>query len=162
MKTAAADHAEQESEQDRLQAQAREEKRIPVIVTLNADKLNSLETGVGYGTDTGARLRSQYRRSIVNEYGHSFDANFELSQIRQSIDGRYSIPYKHPLNDYFNIVGGYERETRDNIGPDVSLLTESAVLGGERVIKTFRQLATHYWGPLPSGPTDSKRKCRYF
>ncbi len=32
-------------------------------------------------------------------------------------------------------MGGYERETRDNIGPDVSLLTESAVFGGERVIK---------------------------
>ncbi|MFV5450033.1 BamA/TamA family outer membrane protein [Acinetobacter baumannii] len=135
LKAATVQHEEQESEQDRLQAQAREEKRIPVIVTLNADKLNSLETGIGYGTDTGARLRSQYRRSIVNKYGHSFDANLELSQIRQSIDGRYSIPYKHPLNDYFNIVGGYERETRDDIGPDVSLLTESAVLGGERVIK---------------------------
>ena len=87
-----------------------------MIVTLNADKLNSLETGIGYGTDTGARLRSQYRRSIVNKYGHSFDANLEVSEIRQSIDGRYSIPYKHPLNDYFNIVGGYERETRDDIG----------------------------------------------
>ncbi|EPQ4027700.1 autotransporter assembly complex protein TamA [Acinetobacter baumannii] len=135
LKAATVQHEEQESEQDRLQAQAREEKRIPVIVTLNADKLNSLETGIGYGTDTGARLRSQYRRSIVNKYGHSFDANLELSQIRQSIDGRYSIPYKHSLNDYFNIVGGYERETRDDIGPDVSLLTESAVLGGERVIK---------------------------
>lgn len=104
-------------------------------MTLNADKLNSLETGIGYGTDTGARLRSQYRRSIVNKYGHSFDANLEVSEIRQSIDGRYSIPYKHPLNDYFNIVGGYERETRDDIGPDVSLLTESAVVGGERIIK---------------------------
>ncbi|MFV5645272.1 POTRA domain-containing protein, partial [Acinetobacter baumannii] len=135
LKAATVQHEEQESEQDRLQAQAREEKRIPVIVTLNADKLNSLETGIGYGTDTGARLRSQYRRSIVNKYGHSFDANLEVSEIRQSIDGRYSIPYKHPLNDYFNIVGGYERETRDDIGPDVSLLTESAVLGGERVIK---------------------------
>ena len=56
-------------------------------------------------------------------------------QIRQSIDGRYSIPYKHPLNDYFNIVGGYERETRDDIGPDVSLLTESAVLGVSELLK---------------------------
>lgn len=135
LKAATVQHEEQESEQDRLQAQAREEKRIPVIVTLNADKLNSLETGIGYGTDTGARLRSQYRRSIVNKYGHSFDANLELSQIRQSIDGRYSIPYKHPLNDYFNIVGGYERETRDDIGPDVSLLTESAVLGVSELLK---------------------------
>jgi translocation and assembly module TamA len=61
-------HEEQESEQDQLQAQAREEK-IPVFVTLNADRLNSLETGIGYGTDTGARIRSQYRRAIVNKYG---------------------------------------------------------------------------------------------
>ena len=104
-------------------------------MTLNADRLNSLETGIGYGTDTGARIRSQYRRAIVNKYGHAFDANVEVSEIRQSIDGRYSIPYKHPLNDYFNLVGGYERETRDDIGPNINLLVESAVLGGERVIK---------------------------
>jgi translocation and assembly module TamA len=104
-------------------------------VTLNADRLNSLETGIGYGTDTGARIRSQYRRAIVNKYGHAFDANIELSQIRQSIDGRYSIPYKHPLNDYINLVGGYEREERDDIGPDINLLVESAVIGGERIIK---------------------------
>ncbi len=27
----------------------------------------------------------------------------ELSQIRQAVDGRYSIPYKDPLNDYFKL-----------------------------------------------------------
>lgn len=123
------------SERENLQETARETKTIPVIVTLNADRLNALETGIGYGTDTGVRLRSQYRRSIVNRYGHAFDSNLELSEIRQSIDGRYSIPYKHPLNDYFNLVGGYEREERGDIGPDVNLMIESAVLGGERVIK---------------------------
>jgi translocation and assembly module TamA len=129
------DHDDEEEERQKLEEQTRIEKKIPVVVTLNADRLNSLETGLGYGTDTGARIRSQYRRAIVNKYGHSFDANIEVSQIRQSIDGRYSIPYKHPLNDYFNLVGGYEREERDDIGPDVNLLVESAVLGGERVIK---------------------------
>ncbi|MCH7336766.1 BamA/TamA family outer membrane protein [Acinetobacter sp. NIPH 2699] len=118
-----------------LEEQARLERKIPVVVTLNADRLNSIETGVGYGTDTGARIRTQYRRAIVNKYGHAFDANVEVSEIRQSIDGRYSIPYKHPLNDYFNLVGGYEREDRDDIGPNIGLLVESAVLGGERVIK---------------------------
>ena len=128
-------HDDEEDERQKLEKQVRIEKKIPVIVTLNADKLNSLETGIGYGTDTGARLRSQYRRAIVNQYGHSFDANFEVSQIRQSIDGRYSIPYTHPLNDYINLVGGYEREERDDIGPNINLLVESAVVGGERVIK---------------------------
>lgn len=128
-------HDDEDAQRQKLEDQARVERKIPVVVTLNADRLNTLETGVGYGTDTGARIRSQYRRAIVNKYGHAFDANIEVSQIRQSIDGRYSIPYKHPLNDYFNIVGGYEREERDDIGPDVNLLVESAVLGGERVIK---------------------------
>lgn len=115
------DHDDEEEERQKLEEQTRIEKKIPVVVTLNADRLNSLETGIGYGTDTGPRIRSQYRRAIVNKYGHAFDANIELSQIRQSIDGRYSIPYKHPLNDYFNLVGGYEREERDDIGPDINL-----------------------------------------
>lgn len=95
-----------ESEEERLKLEARETKVIPVKVTLNADQLNSVEVGAGYGSDSGARLRAQYRRAIVNRRGHSFDANFELSEIRQSIDGRYNIPYKHPLNDYISLVGG--------------------------------------------------------
>lgn len=124
-----------ENEQDRLKAQAREEKKVPVIVTLNADRLNSAEVGIGYGTDTNVRLRGQYRRAIVNKRGHSFDANLELSGIRQSVDGRYNIPYHHPLNDYVSIVGGYEREEREDVAQDTGLLIESAVLGADRLIK---------------------------
>lgn len=124
-------------EMTRLKQQAYESKEIPVIVLLNTDKRNNLEAGIGYGTDTGVRLRTQYRRAIVNRHGHSFDANLELSGIRQSLDTRYMIPVtgKNPLEDYFNLVGGYERETRDQIGQGVELGIESAVLGAERVIK---------------------------
>lgn len=124
-----------QSEEERLKAQAREEKKVPVIVTLNADRLNSAELGAGYGSDTGARVRGQYRRAIVNRRGHSFDANVELSQIRQSIDGHYNIPYKHPLNDYISLVGGYEREERDDVAQGNGLMIESAVAGVDRIIK---------------------------
>ena len=127
-----------ENEQERLKEQARDEKKVPVIVTLNADRLNSAELGLGYGTDTDIRLRGQYRRAIVNKRGHSFDANVELSGIRQSIDGRYNIPYHHPLNDYVSIVGGYEREERDGVAQGEGLLIESAVLGADRIIKNPR------------------------
>lgn len=133
-------------ENERLQAKAREQKVIPVIVTINADKLNSVEAGLGYGTDTGVRLRSQYRRAIVNDRGHSFDANLELSQIRQSIDGRYNIPYKHPLNDYVSLVGGYEREERDSVGNGLDLLVESAVAGADRIVKGSRRDWQHIFG----------------
>ncbi len=125
-----------QQEQERLKAQAREDKKVPVIVTLNADKLNSAEVGAGFGTDTGARVRGQYRRAIVNKRGHSFDANMEVSKIRQSIDGRYNIPYNHPLNDYVSLVGGYEREDRDDVGQGVNLLIESAVAGVTELLKT--------------------------
>ncbi|ANF81898.1 hypothetical protein A3K93_06630 [Acinetobacter sp. NCu2D-2] len=135
-----------DSEQERLKKQARENKEIPVIVTLNADRLNSAEVGVGYGTDTGARLRGQYRRAIVNKRGHSFDANLEVSQIRQSIDARYNIPYHHPLNKYISLVGGYEREEREGVAQGNGLTIESAVLGADRVIKNPRGNWQHTYG----------------
>ena len=138
--------AEKNNETERLKALAREQKEIPVIVTLNADKLNNAEVGLGYGTDTGVRLRSQYRRSIVNRRGHTFDANFELSEIRQSLDGRYNIPYYHPLNDYISFVGGYERETRNSVSDTANLLIESAVLGVDRIIKNPRGSWQHIIG----------------
>jgi len=107
---------QQKTEKEQLQDQARAEKKVPVIVTLNTDKLNSAELVRGWGTDTGPRVRAQYRRGIVNSSGHSFDANLEVSQIRQAIDTRYSIPNKDPLNDYFSLVGGYEREKFNGVG----------------------------------------------
>ena len=48
---------------------------------------------------------------------------------RQAIDGRYNIPYNHPLNDYVALVGGYEREERDDVAQGSGLLIESAVAG---------------------------------
>ena len=135
-----------ETEEERLKVQAREEKKIPVIVTLNADRLNSAEVGVGYGSDTCARVRGQYRRAIVNRRGHSFDANLELSKIRQSIDGRYNIPYHHPLNDYISMVGGYEREEREDVAQGNGLMIESAVAGVDRIIKRPRGSWQHTFG----------------
>lgn len=134
------------TEQERLKQQAREQKEIPVIVTLNADRLNSAEVGLGYGTDTGTRLRGQYRRAIVNKRGHSFDANLELSKIRQSIDARYNIPYHHPLNDYISLVGGYEREEREDVVKGNGLTIESAVIGADRIIKNPRGRWQHSYG----------------
>lgn len=136
----------QQAEKERLREQARAEQKIPVLVTLNADQLNTIEAGIGYGTDTGARFRGQYRRAIVNKRGHAFDANLELSEIRQSIDGRYSIPYHHPLNDYISLVGGYEREQRDDVATKGSLIIESAVLGADRIIKNPRGSWQHTFG----------------
>jgi translocation and assembly module TamA len=126
---------EKEAARKQAQAEVRETKIIPVVVTVNADKPNSAEVGVGYGTDTEFRLRSQYRKALVNSRGHSVESNLELSKIRQAIDVRYNLPYKHPLEDTISIFGGYEKEERDDVGKDLGLVINTATVGIERAIK---------------------------
>lgn len=121
----------------KIQAQrdlARQTQQIPVRVRVDARRPNSAETGIGYGTDTGVRLRAQYRRALVNDRGHSLDTNLELSEIRQALDARYTTPYQHPLNDTISYVGGIERETRQ-AGNGTDLQTQALTFGVERAIK---------------------------
>jgi translocation and assembly module TamA len=124
-----------EQERVKLAAEVRQTRIIPVTVSVNADKPNSAEAGIGYGTDTGIRLRSQYRKALINSRGHNLDSNFELSQIRQAVDVRYNLPYKHPLEDTISVFGGFEREEKGSIGDSLGLNTQSATVGMERAIK---------------------------
>jgi translocation and assembly module TamA len=114
---------------------ARQERVIPVNITLDARRPNSAEAGIGYGTDTGVRLRTQYRRALLNEQGHNIDANLELSKIRQAVDARYNMPYKHPINDTLSFFGGYERELRDQSDSNLDLETQAITFGVERSIR---------------------------
>lgn len=106
---------------------------IPVVVILNADNPNSAEAGVGYGTDTGPRARAQYRRALVNDSGHSFDANLEFSQINHSLDLRYNIPRGNPLTDVVSIFGGYEDEALDESN-GLEVRTKTTTVGIQRTI----------------------------
>ena len=102
-------------------------KEIPVNVTLAADKPNQFDLGIGYATDIGARLSIAWRRPLLNENGHSIEVTSELSQVRQSIDFRYGIPWRHPINDTLQIIAGLKRENIDG-----GTVTKNAILGVER------------------------------
>lgn len=106
---------------------------IPVNIVLNADNPNSVEAGVGYGTDTGPRIRAQYRRALVNDSGDSFDANTELSQTVNSLDLRYNIPMTNPLSDVVSVFGGYaDQNLNETNGLQVD--TKTTTLGIQRTI----------------------------
>ena len=104
-----------------------ENKEIPINVTLGADKPNQVDLGAGYATDIGARLSLAWRRPLLNENGHSIEITSEISQVRQSIDFRYGIPWRHPINDTLQIIAGFKREDIDN-----NTLIKNAILGVER------------------------------
>lgn len=128
--------AEKRAQEKKQQGEeVRQSQTIPVVVSVNADKPNSAEAGIGYGTDTGVRLRTQYRKALINSHGHNLDSNLEVSQIRQSLDVRYNLPYKHPLEDTLSVFGGFEREKNGSIGDSLGLSTQSITVGAERAIK---------------------------
>ena len=96
-------------------------------MTLAADKPNQFDLGIGYATDIGARLSVAWRRPLLNEKGHSIEITSELSQVRQSMDFRYGIPWRHPINDTLQIIAGFKREDIDS-----GTITNNAILGVER------------------------------
>jgi translocation and assembly module TamA len=116
---------------------------IPVVVVMNTDNPNSVETGLGFGTDTGPRLRTQYRRGLVNSSGHSFDVNTEWSKRNNSIDLRYNIPMSNPLSDVVSVFGGYAFQ---NISQTSGLQvdTKTTTLGIQRTINPFGEWQKTY------------------
>jgi len=88
---------------------ADEELRVPIEIHATARKKRRWEVGVGYGTDTGPRIRltTEFRR--LNRRGHYADADARLSTTEQSITARYNIPVGFPNPSLWTITGRYGR-----------------------------------------------------
>ncbi|MBE9562873.1 MAG: hypothetical protein IMF12_08445, partial [Proteobacteria bacterium] len=100
---------------------ADEDLQLPVNIVLTPLKPNKYTAGIGYGTDTGMRGSLGWERRYFNRYGHRFLSKFELSEIRQSITNRYTIPLSR-LDSFLDITAGYRNETTDISESEVLLL----------------------------------------
>jgi translocation and assembly module TamA len=68
------------------------QRRVPVYVRTTPRPRTRYDFGVGYGTDTGARvsLGTDWRR--LNRHGHTINTDFRLSEIKNTLGGEYKIP----------------------------------------------------------------------
>jgi translocation and assembly module TamA len=94
---------------------ARGDHDVPVNVLLTERARTAYEFRVGFGTDTGARVRADVDRRRVNRRGHKWRAGVGLSQRIQSIDTIYSIPQRNPLTDSLDIYARLQREDNNSI-----------------------------------------------
>lgn len=71
---------------------ADEERRVPIDIRTTPRARTRYDFGVGYGTDTGARVSigTDWRR--INKYGHTINTDFRLSEIKNTLAGKYNIP----------------------------------------------------------------------
>ncbi|MEJ2344600.1 MAG: autotransporter assembly complex protein TamA [Gammaproteobacteria bacterium] len=82
---------------------------VPVVVTLSPRRRQRYKIGVGYGTDTGARLTFQFWR-LLNRRGHVGTADVRLSQYLNSATVGYTIPLQHPTTEQLTFEAGLKNE----------------------------------------------------
>jgi len=75
---------------------------VPItITTVRARRTYSL--GAGYGTDTGVRGTLGWLNPRVNSFGHRLRLQVQASQIIQTYDARYDIPFGDPALEKFSL-----------------------------------------------------------
>jgi len=88
---------------------ADDELRVPIEIHATARKTQRWEVGVGYGTDTGPRIRFAVEFRRLNRRGHYADGDVRLSTSEQSITARYNIPVGLPNPSLWTLTGRYGR-----------------------------------------------------
>ncbi|RXS42152.1 outer membrane protein assembly factor [Idiomarina sp. 29L] len=78
-----------------------ENQQVPIEVKSSANYRNQYQYGIGYGTDTGARVSASLNRRWVNEDGHQFRGLTQVSQIESLVSANYIVPGKKPQSDYY-------------------------------------------------------------
>lgn len=77
-----------------------QDTQVPVEVSTTPGRRNSYAVGLGYGTDTGPRLRFQWENRRVNSKGHRFRFDSRFSRIQTQAVARYIVPLQNPETDH--------------------------------------------------------------
>jgi translocation and assembly module TamA len=85
--------------------------RIPIDMELTAKKRNAYEYRVGYGSDTGARVKATLDRRWTGGKGRKLHHEVQLSEQRSLLESRYTVPLRHPEteNVFYNIKLAHEK-----------------------------------------------------
>ena len=92
---------------------------IPIEVSLTPRKENRYLFGIGYGTDTGARTKFGWKRPRVNDRGHRFDSEIEVSEVGYELEANYRIPVLNPRTDQLVYSVGEVNEKVDDVDSDL-------------------------------------------
>lgn len=105
---------------------ARKTKVLPLHGVVSPRTENTIETGAGYSTDVGPRVRATWKKPWMNSYGHSLTTSASISAPEQQLDFSYKIPLlKNPLEQYYLVQGGFKRTDLNDTESDSTTLAVS-------------------------------------
>jgi translocation and assembly module TamA len=88
--------------------------QVPIQVSGTKGSRASYQVGVGYSTDTGARLRGDYTRHLINARGHQGGIKLLLSEALTTLNLNYKIPWRDPRTDSLRADLSYLDEDNDS------------------------------------------------
>ncbi|SCC31332.1 autotransporter assembly complex protein TamA [Kosakonia oryziphila] len=105
---------------------ARKTKVLPLKGVVSPRMENTIETGVGYSTDVGPRVKATWKKPWMNSYGHSLTTSMSVSAPEQQLDFSYKMPLlKNPLEQYYLVQGGFKRTDLNDTEADSTTLALS-------------------------------------
>lgn len=105
--------------------QVQQDKKVPLYVFVMADKPRDAQFGIGYGTDTGARVTARLDNNLINRDGYQAGVQTALSRISKNVTVYGSRPWRHPLNDKLQADLSYEEEVIDQGKGNFDLSTKT-------------------------------------
>jgi translocation and assembly module TamA len=94
------------------------EPDVLVTVTLTPGKSRTWTTGLGYATDTGAKFRLDYRNQRLNDKGHQFEFNSQVSEVLGGGAISYRLPDGNRRDEWLSINMGYKYENPEDSRSD--------------------------------------------
>ena len=105
---------------------SRKTKVLPLHGVVSPRTENTIETGVGYSTDVGPRVKATWKKPWMNSYGHSLTTSASISAPEQQLDFSYKMPLlKNPLEQYYLVQGGFKRTDLNDTESDSTTLAVS-------------------------------------
>jgi translocation and assembly module TamA len=95
---------------------------VPIDVNLVPSKTVRFTGGVGYGTDTGPRVKGAFELRRLNQLGHRAVVSASASQIEQSFQSSYIIPGAFPRTDNLSFNLAYDRQITNTLESKTGLV----------------------------------------
>lgn len=86
---------------------------VPVEVRLQTLPTRRLRPGIGYGTDTGARISLRYKDVNSFDRGHELGGDLLLAEWKQTVEANYTIPSLTNIDSFTRFRLGYDRDVND-------------------------------------------------
>ncbi|RVU85532.1 outer membrane protein assembly factor [Leucothrix sargassi] len=90
-------------------------QQVPVYIKLLPAKRNKYKYTLGYGSDTGARVKAELDRRWTGPKGRKFEAAAQVSETLSELDFELIEPRENPDSDTLTYLMGFTYDTSNDV-----------------------------------------------